>query len=135
MAFRVLVVEDQLLIALHIEEAVMALGLDVIGIAANRVDALKYRADCDIAFVDVQLQDGVTGPQIGQALAEDGVTVVFMTANPEALDGGIPGTLGVISKPLFDLELIGAIQYAAEVRSGGNALPPERLKRFAHCAG
>jgi two-component system, response regulator PdtaR len=135
MSYRVLVVEDQLLIALHIEEAVMALGFDVIGIAANRKDALKHRSDCDIAFVDVQLQDGVTGPQIGQALAEDGVTVVFMTANPEALEDGIPGTLGVISKPLFDLELIGAIQYAAEVRSGGNALPPERLKRFAHCAG
>lgn len=131
MAYRVLVVEDQLLIALHIEEAVTALGFDVVAIAANHTDAMKHRSDCDIAFVDVQLQDGVTGPKIGQELAEEGVTVVFMTANPEVLNGGVPGTLGVISKPLFDLELISAIQYAADVRRGGNALPPERLKRFA----
>lgn len=131
MAFRILVVEDQLLIALHIEEAVLALGHEVAGIAANRADALRLSDDCDIAFVDVQLQDGPTGPDIGRSLAANGTTVVFMTANPEALAGGIPGALGVISKPLFDLELIGSIQYAAEVRAGNNAMPPERMRRFA----
>ena len=130
MSCRVLVVEDQLLIALHIEEAVLALGHNVVGIAANRRDALAYANDCDVAFVDVQLQDGPTGPEIGRALAQQGIAVVFMTANPEVLADGVPGTLGVIPKPLFDLELIGAIQYAVEMRAGGNPLPPERLRRF-----
>jgi CheY-like chemotaxis protein len=130
MSCKVLVVEDQLLIALHIEEAVLALGHDVVGIAANRRDALAQADDCEVAFVDVQLQDGPTGPEIGRALAEKGIAVVFMTANPEALADGVPGTLGVISKPLFDLELIGAIQYAIEVQAGGDPLPPERLRRF-----
>nr|WP_289851984.1 response regulator [Rhizobium sp. SSA_523] len=130
MVCKVLVVEDQLLIALHIEEAVLALGHEVVGIAANRRDALSQSDDCDVAFVDVQLQDGPTGPEIGRSLAEKGITVVFMTANPEALAGGVPGTLGVISKPLFDLELIGAVQYAAEICAGGDPLPPERLRRF-----
>ncbi len=130
MSFKILVVEDQLLIALHIEEAVLALGHDVVGIAANKRDALAFVDKCDVAFVDVQLQDGPTGPEIGRSLAEHGISVVFMTANPEALADGVTGTLGVISKPLFDLELIGAIQYATEVHAGGEPIPPERLRSF-----
>ncbi|MBB4142418.1 response regulator [Rhizobium rhizoryzae] len=130
MTYKILIVEDQLLIALHIEDAVMALGHDVVGIAANSQDAMKYAQDCEIALVDVQLQDGITGPTIGAALAQSGATVLFMTANPDLLGEGVPGTLGVISKPIFDLELVGAIQFAADLRSGGDALAPERFKRF-----
>ena len=80
---------------------------------------------------DQLLIDGPTGPAIGRRLAETGKTVVFMTANPEALDDDIPGALGVISKPLFDLELIGSIQYAAAVHAGQDALAPERMRRFS----
>ncbi|TRL36172.1 response regulator [Rhizobium straminoryzae] len=134
MPFKILVVEDQLLIALHIEDAVIALGHEVAGIAANRADAMRLADCCDIALVDVQLQDGPTGPAIGRRLAETGKTVVFMTANPEALDDDIPGALGVISKPLFDLELIGSIQYAAAVHAGQDALAPERMRRFSRGA-
>ncbi len=130
MPHRILVVEDQLLIALHIEDAVLALGHEVAGIAANAADALDAGDDADIALVDVHLQDGPTGPDIGRELAARGLTVIFMTANPEAIASGIPGTLGVISKPLFDLELIGSIQFAAEVRDGRNATPPERMRCF-----
>lgn len=131
MTYKFLIVEDQLLIALHIEDAVLALGHDVLGIAANQRDALQFISDCEIALVDVQLQDGVTGPVIGAELAKSGATVVFMTANPDLLGDGVPGTIGVISKPIFDLELVGAIQFAADLRSGSEALAPERFRRFA----
>lgn len=131
MSYKILIVEDQLLIALHIEDAALALGHEVVGIAANCADAMKFEHECDIALVDVQLQDGITGPRIGSRLAESGATVVFMTANPDLLGEGVSGTLGVISKPLFDLELISSIQYAAEVKAGHDALPPERFRRFA----
>lgn len=130
MSYRILIVEDQLLIALHIEDAALALGHEVVGIAANRADAMRYVDDCDIALVDVQLQDGITGPQIGSRLAESGAAVVFMTANPDLLGEGVLGTLGVISKPLFDLELIGSIQYAADIKAGHETLPPERFRAF-----
>lgn len=130
MPHRILVVEDQLLIALHIEDAVLALGHEIAGIAANTADALDAGEDADIALVDVHLQDGATGPDIGRLLAARGVTVIFMTANPEAIASGIPGALGVISKPLFDLELIGSIQFASEVRDGRTATPPERMRCF-----
>lgn len=130
MVYKILIVEDQLLIALHIEDAVLALGHDVVAIAANQRDALMHMHDCDIALVDVQLQDGITGPSIGAALANSGATVMFMTANPDLLGEGVPGTLGVISKPIFDLELVGAIQFAADLRAGSEALAPERFRRF-----
>lgn len=132
MRYKILIVEDQLLIALHIEDAALALGHEVVGIAANCADAMKFEHECDIALVDVQLQDGITGPQIGSRLAESGAAVVFMTANPDILGDGVTGTLGVISKPLFDLELISSIQYAAEIKAGNDALPPERFRRFSH---
>ncbi|MCJ8508337.1 response regulator [Rhizobium lemnae] len=108
-----------------------ALGDDMMGIAANLQDAINYAQDCKIALFDAQLQDGITGTTIGAALAQSGATVLFMTANPDLLGEGVPGTLGVISKPIFDLELVAVIQIAADFRSGADVFAPERFNRLA----
>lgn len=85
---RVLIVEDEFLIAMDIEDSIMQAEeeANVIGIA-NRLDqAVALGSRADIAFVDVNLADGQTGPEIGRRLSEDhGVVVIFMTANPEVV--------------------------------------------------
>ena len=97
---RVLIVEDELFIALDLEAMVKTMGFDVAGLATGKDQALQLASVADIAFVDVNLSDGPTGPEIGRRLAEEyGVTVVFMTGNPEAVAGRLQGALGVVTKP------------------------------------
>lgn len=126
----ILIVEDQWLLSSALEEAADALGHDAIGTAATAKDAYDLADRAEVAFVHVNLADGATGPEIGQRLAADGVTVVFMTGNPEQLGTGIEGTLDVISKPMLDLELIETIQYATDRHQGGAAVAPRRFIHF-----
>ncbi len=118
---RVLIVEDELFIALDLEETVRALGFDVAGLANGRDQALQLACDADIAFVDVNLSDGPTGPEIGRRLVEEfGVTVVFMTGNPEAVADQLNGALGVVTKPAMPSTVQRTLRKASEVRRGLN---------------
>ena len=130
MAFKFLVVEDEFLLAMHYEEAILALGHELLAIVPSGIKAMAYLDQADIALVDLSLADGATGMELGRSLAAGGVTVLYMTADPSRLDDeAIPGVAGVIAKPLFDLELVGAIQYLADVRSRIVSLAPRRMTR------
>lgn len=74
---KVLIVENQYLIAMMIEDAVIAAGFNVCGMAACRQGAIDLFDDTDIALVDVNLRDGKTGPNIGAELVAAGKTVIF----------------------------------------------------------
>jgi CheY-like chemotaxis protein len=131
MTCRILIVEDQPLIALCLEEAVIELGHKPAGMASTKSKALALGANADVALVDVDLLDGPTGPEIGKRLAEKNVSVVFMTGNPASLGDGVPGTLGVISKPLMDIEMIEAIRYAVDRHENRVASSPRRMVEFS----
>jgi len=115
----VLIVEDDYLVALDLETTVREMGLDVVGVATDRRQAFSLAAQADIAFVDVNLADGATGPEIGQRLVDEfGVTVVFMTSNPAAVVGRVPGALGVVSKPATPSIVQNSLRHALDVRRG-----------------
>ncbi|MGO6855710.1 response regulator (plasmid) [Rhizobium beringeri] len=126
MSFNVLIIEDQPLIALNLQDTVEELGHHTVGIASNMYQALLLSTGADIALVDVNLEDGPTGPIIGRTLADTDVSVLFMTSDPGAIRGGVPGALGVIQKPVRDLELVEAIQYVADRRAGNTNIPPPK---------
>ena len=94
--------------------------------------ALEMGKRAEVALVDLNLRDGATGIEIGRELASrHDVTVVFMTANPTQLGDGVPGTLGVIAKPVADSELRDAIRYAVACHNEHmDAEPPARLQLF-----
>ncbi|MDO1585189.1 response regulator [Rhizobium oryzicola] len=129
---RVLIVEDEFLIALDMAETIEAMGLKVAGFASGRQHALTLAPFVDIALVDVNLSDGATGPEIGRELSERfGVTVIFMTANPEQLAGKAVPSLGVLSKPVMPDVVEECITYAVANRVGGVAAVPRELMRFS----
>lgn len=129
---RVLIVEDEFLIALDLEATVHSMGMEVTGFAANTEQALRFAPTAEIAFVDVNLSDGATGPEIGRKLAEDyGIAVVFMTANPEMVAGGVKGTLGVVSKPVMPSVVEQSLKYAVARRNGMLAAVPAQMLAFA----
>lgn len=129
---KILVVEDEIFVAIEIEYVISELGHDPIGIAADRKTALDMGGRAEVALVDLNLRDGATGMEIGRELASrHDVTVLFMTANPSQLGDGVPGTLGVIAKPVADSELRAAIRYAVAChREHMDAEPPARLQLF-----
>jgi DNA-binding NtrC family response regulator len=130
---RVLIIEDEFLIALDVAETIESMGLKVAGFASARSHAMQLAAYADIALVDVNLSDGATGPAIGRELAEQfGITVIFMTANPEDVADGVEGSLGVLTKPVMPHVVEQTIGYAIANRLGGLAVVPRELKVFRH---
>lgn len=111
------------------------LGYEVVGSAADARTArnmVKENA-VDLALVDIHLSDGPTGVELGRGLAnEDGVTVLYMTANPGMLRGGVAGTIGVLCKPTDEHAVEKAVDYALCRREGRPVeyAPPE-LQLFA----
>lgn len=128
---RALIVEDEILVALDLECALVDMGIEVVAIATDRRTALAFADRVDIALVDINLRDGQTGPSIGHILAtEHGVSVIFVTANPALLGDGIEGTMGVMTKPLSDAGISATIGYLTARAAGGEAAPPMGLRVF-----
>jgi len=131
MTAKVLIVEDEMLVALELEMILGDLGHEPIGIACDLAAAEGFeREPLDLALVDLNLRDGLTGPEIGKRLRDQGVTVLFITANPRLLGDGIAGTIGVLTKPTDAASVRAAIDYALGVRHGLAAEPPATLQLF-----
>ena len=98
---KILIVEDEIFTAMHLEEAFQEMGCDVIGIAPNTETALELaKQGPEIAVVDLNLRDGFTGPRIARELAARyGTKVYYLTGNPRDVGEPFEGLLGVKSKP------------------------------------
>jgi DNA-binding response OmpR family regulator len=131
MSARILIVEDEMLVALELQSILLDLGYEVVGIAPDLATARRYFDQAlDLALVDLNLRDGLTGPQIGATLGSSGVTVLFVTANPRLLGQGISGAIGVITKPTDEDMVRTSVAYALAVRSGQPAKAPPYLRLF-----
>ncbi|PDT29539.1 response regulator [Rhizobium sp. L9] len=129
---RVLIVEDEFLIALDLGATVEGIGMQVAGLANDREQALRLAPSSDIAFVDVNLADGPTGPELGRRLAEEhGITVVFMTGNPETVADGVKGAVGVVQKPVMPSLVEQLLKYLAARRVGMFAVVPAQMTVFS----
>lgn len=135
MSSRVLVVEDEIFVAIEFENLLYDLGHQPVGIAADSRKALALADQAELAFVDINLVDGPTGIDVGKALAERGVTVVYMTANPAQLGDGVPGTVGVIPKPVEPTELRQAVEFTVALRNKAAAVTPPRALRLFSSPG
>jgi DNA-binding response OmpR family regulator len=131
MAARILIVEDEMLVAFELENVLEELGHEPVGIVPDvHAAELYFDEELDLALVDLNLRDGLTGPQIGQRLGERGVTVLFITANPSLLSSGIAGAIGVITKPTDEDTVKAAVDYALGRREGRAVTPPPELQLF-----
>jgi two-component system, response regulator PdtaR len=132
MPARILIVEDEMLVALELESILEDLGHESVGIVPDLEQAEShFEKVIDLALVDLNLRDGLTGPQIGARLSENGTTVVFITANPGLLGDGVAGAIGVITKPTDETTVSAAVDYAIGLRTGRTVSPPAALRLFA----
>ncbi len=121
MSARILIIEDEALVAMELRFVLEDLGYEVAGVCATAEGALDTvrETDIDLALVDIHLSDGPTGIDLGRRLGQDmGVSVLFITANPGMVRGGVAGTIGVLSKPTDERAVETAVEYALRRRDG-----------------
>lgn len=113
MSSTVLIVEDEIFVALDLERILTDAGYHVAAIAADRSGAIQAAQDCHFALVDVNLRDGATGPDLAATLTRDfGMKVIFVTANPAQIGAGV-GALGYIRKPFNKAAILAAAALAS----------------------
>ena len=126
---RVLIVEDELIVADDLEWKLTNLGCDVTGIAASGEEALAMvdREQPDIVLMDIQLRGGMNGLEAAKRIHRGkGARIIFVTAFPavflKASDKErLPGLC--VSKPFSTLQLKSAIGSLASAVDGTEEAP------------
>lgn len=104
---RLLVVEDEMMVLIHIEEALADLGCTSVSAAATVDQALELikAQEFDAAMVDVNLGGRKSYP-VADALAARGVPFLFSTGyNSQTLDDGYRDR-PVLGKPYREAQLV-----------------------------
>lgn len=116
LASEVLVIEDEAIIALHIQSIVKSLGHNVVGVARTSSEAVQMARDTspELVLADISLADGSSGiDAVNEILAEMDVPVIFVTAFPERLlTGERPEPTYLITKPFEPVMLTATIAQA-----------------------
>jgi CheY-like chemotaxis protein len=99
----VLLVEDEMLIALDLERMLRELGHNVVGIARTHTEAVAAAKEHrpGLVLVDIRLADGSSGIDAANEIQAMGrVPMVFVTAYPELLlTGQRPEPTFLLAKP------------------------------------
>lgn len=102
---RVLIIEDEPVVALDIEAIVADSGHETTGVARTRQEAIDMfrTSDVQLVLADIQLADGSSGiDAVNDILVESDVPVIFITAYPERLlTGERPEPTYLITKPFM----------------------------------
>jgi DNA-binding response OmpR family regulator len=100
---RVLIVEDEALIALELERIVTEAGHSAVGPVSTVEQALFHAPRVDAALIDLGLADGLSGGSLARRLIDRfGLKVIFLTGSPEEVGHGLDGAIGLIEKPFKD---------------------------------
>lgn len=107
----ILIVEDELLVAMEIEFILSNNGIPVSGCASNIAEAqnIVRERHCNFALVDINLADGDSGISLAHWLAEQNIPSLHVTGNrPESADA--TPAIGYLRKPFSAGELIGSLE-------------------------
>lgn len=117
---RVLIIEDEPLIAMHLEQIVEDMGHDVAGMAMTHKAAIAkaHEVTPELVLADIQLADGSSGLEATREILEHfDVPVVFVTAYPERLlTGERPEPTFLVTKPFKVETIIATIGHALLAR-------------------
>lgn len=115
-ALRVLCLEDNPLIAFHLEQMIEDIGHVSIGSLESFAD-LKERAasmEIDCALVDIDLADGPTGPAAVAWLSSRGIPSVFVTGQETIAEAHSKIVVGIVVKPVVETALSAAMALLKE---------------------
>ena len=119
---KILIVEDESIIALNLKETLIELGYEPCGIAPNRcktIALLEKGIEPDLILMDIYLKGPTTGIELAKELkiSMPAVPVIFLTANSELTtikEASKAFSYGYIIKPYKKTSLHAAIEVALE---------------------
>jgi CheY-like chemotaxis protein len=124
---KVLIAEDDLLIANMTEEVLIEFGYEVCGIArtVSEAVALGRFHKPDLALLDMRLADGGLGTEIAAQLAAFGrIGVLYATGNSvNVMENAGEGDACIV-KPYSSADLVRALEIVADIVATGTASPP-----------
>jgi PAS domain S-box-containing protein len=115
---RILLVEDEKVVAADIQECVKGLGYEVVGAAATGTDALRLAVNTmpDLVLMDIKLKGTLDGIDVAGALYDQlKIPVVYLTAHADAeilARARLTAPSGYVLKPFDDRTLRTAIELA-----------------------
>jgi CheY-like chemotaxis protein len=114
---RVLVVEDDPLLAISLAEMLIEMGYEICAVEATEVAAVAAALQHapDLMIVDAQLRDGSGVSAIEQILRARPIWHLFVSGDVRSVQQAIPGAV-VLQKPFRESELASAIQRACDVK-------------------
>jgi CheY-like chemotaxis protein len=118
--WRILVIEDDGLLAMHISDTLDDLGQIVVGPARTVEDALAIIENerIDMALLDVNLGNGETSYPVADILSRQGVPFAFLTGYGEDCLRGDSPDRPVISKPINETNLAATLRELRSTSTG-----------------
>jgi DNA-binding response OmpR family regulator len=116
MSRRVLIVEDEIIVADDLEWQLRKMGYNVLGVAASGEEALSAITvqKPEIVLMDIQLQGAMNGIQVATLIQEKtGAAIIFVTAFPAVFlrDPRQMRPPGIcLSKPFSPVQLRAALE-------------------------
>lgn len=125
---RILIVEDERIVALNLQQRLIKLGYEVVGRAATGSEALGKARELkpDIVLMDIHIEGPMDGIETAACLLEElGLRVIYLTAYSEDTTlarARATQPYGYLLKPFSERELHATLQMALEHRMADLAL-------------
>jgi CheY-like chemotaxis protein len=117
-ALRILIVEDEAIVAMLFADLLVAMGYEVCAIEATEAGAIAAAVRCrpDLMIVDVHLMNGSGASAVAAILRAGFVPHVFVSGDPLRERPFALGSV-VLQKPFRESDLVRAIQSALGARA------------------
>lgn len=119
---KILLVEDEILIALEQRFYLESAGHEIFGPASTAQEAIALAREVvpDLALVDIHLAQNSSGIDAVEALTKLGIHCLYITSFRDEVKPGRPLVIGCLPKPFTENLLIGAVEVARTVLAGGS---------------
>ncbi|HNX23676.1 MAG TPA: response regulator [Spirochaetota bacterium] len=131
---KILIVEDQLIIAMDLKLTLEGLGYDVTGIAGTAEECFQYfeKEKPDLVLMDIMLSGNVDGIYAAEVIHKDfDVPIIYLTAHSDdnsLLRANLTGPYGYIVKPIEERDLYTSIEIALHRFSIDKELKKSEIK-------
>ena len=113
MLSKIIIIEDELFVVMHLSKLVRSLGYKVVGTYHSGEDFLAETDwDFDVALVDIFLADKLTGIDIAKVIRKKQKPFIFLTANQDTKtihEAAKLGPSAYLSKPFQIIEIEAAL--------------------------
>ncbi|MBD8689495.1 response regulator [Rhizobium skierniewicense] len=124
MPLRIMIVEDEMLLALDLEDMLLDAGYDVVGQASHMQQAIaladQHGGNVDVAIMDVNLARGTNGVETAAALRERwNIPSLFVSGNLDerTREAALPlQPLGFVGKPYSEREVLSSLGQLVVIR-------------------